>query len=148
MDFEILVYQGQEVLGGDSVHFADVLAQGRPVVLNMWAGLCPTCRAELPHFQELSEAYAEDVLFLGIDVGVFVGLGDKDDALALLEEKNVTYPAGSTPDVTILFDYKILGTPSTYFVTPSGEILRRWNGFMNKEQLAQYTEELIEASGQ
>ena len=33
-DFAVDVYQGQDVLGGSNIRFSDVLAQGKPVVLN------------------------------------------------------------------------------------------------------------------
>ena len=46
--FEITVYQGADVLGGQSVRFSEVFAQGKPVVLNTWAGPCPICRNEMP----------------------------------------------------------------------------------------------------
>jgi thiol-disulfide isomerase/thioredoxin len=49
-DFVVLVYQGQDELGGSEVQFSELLAEGKPVVLNMWAGLCPPCRLEMPDF--------------------------------------------------------------------------------------------------
>jgi thiol-disulfide isomerase/thioredoxin len=145
-DFVIDVYQGAETLGGSSVAFAGVLGLGKPVVLNMWAGLCPICRNEMAELQAAHERYGDQVLFVGIDVGPFVGLGSKEDALALLDDLAVTYPVGSTPDAQIVRDYKVLGTPVTYFVTPGGEIVERWNGFLTRDQLANRIRELIEAS--
>ena len=73
-DFEVTLYQGTEALGGSSVAFSEVLAEGKPVVLNFWAGLCPICRNELPDLQEAYETYGDRVLFVGVDVGPFVGL--------------------------------------------------------------------------
>jgi len=146
-DFEINLYQGEDVLGGSSVKFSDVLTQGKPVVLNMWAGLCPICRNELPELQEAYETYGDQVLFIGVDVGPFVGLGSREDGRALLDELEITYPAGSTPDPQILRDYDVLGTPTTHFVTPSGESIQRRTGPMSEDQLQENIEALIEASG-
>ncbi|MGD8969590.1 MAG: DUF3179 domain-containing (seleno)protein, partial [Anaerolineae bacterium] len=145
-DFMIDVYQGQDVLGGSSVAFSQVLGLGRPVVLNMWAGLCPICRNEMPELQEAHETYGDRVVFVGVDIGPFVGLGSKEDALTLLDDLAITYPAGSTPDAKIVRDYKVLGTPATYFVTASGDIVERWNGFLTGDQLTKRIEELIEVS--
>jgi thiol-disulfide isomerase/thioredoxin len=145
-DFTIDVYQGQDVLGGSSVAFSQVLGLGKPVVLNMWAGLCPICRNEMPELQEAHETYGDRVVFVGVDIGPFVGLGSKEDALTLLDDLAITYPAGSTPDAKIVWDYKVLGTPATYFVTPGGDIVERWNGFLTGDQLAKRVEELIEVS--
>jgi thiol-disulfide isomerase/thioredoxin len=145
-DFEINLYQGEDVLGGSSVRFSDVLAQGRPVVLNVWAGLCPICRSELPELQQAYETYGDQVLFVGVDVGPFVGLGSREDGRALLDELGITYPAGSTPDPQILRDYDVLGTPTTHFVTPSGESIQRRTGPMSEDQLHENIEALIEDS--
>jgi hypothetical protein len=38
-DFNIVAYQGDAVLGGKQVAFSKVFDQGKPVVLNFWAGL-------------------------------------------------------------------------------------------------------------
>ena len=38
-DIDITLYQGSDLLGGQRVKFSEVLAQGKPVVLLMWAGL-------------------------------------------------------------------------------------------------------------
>ncbi|MFW6082629.1 MAG: DUF3179 domain-containing (seleno)protein [Chloroflexota bacterium] len=145
-DFVIDVYQGEDVLGGSSVMFSQVLDMGKPVVLNMWAGLCPICRNEMRALQEAYEAYENHVLVVGVDVGPFVGLGSEEDALALLADLAITYPAGSTPDAKIIRDYKVLGTPATYFITPTGDVIERWNGLLTRNQLTKKIEELIAVS--
>jgi len=146
-DFEINLYQGEDLLGGSSVMFSDVLAQGKPVVLNMWAGLCPICRNELPELQDAYETYGDEVLFLGVDVGPFVGLGSREDGRALLNELEITYPAGSTPDREIMRDYDVLGTPTTHFITPSGESIERLTGVLGEEQLRETIKELMDTAG-
>jgi thiol-disulfide isomerase/thioredoxin len=145
-DFEINLYQGEDVVGGSSVKFSDVLARGKPVVLNVWAGLCPICRNELPELQQAYDTYRDQVLFIGVDVGPFVGLGSREDGRALLDELRISFPAGSTPDPQILRDYDVLGTPTTHFVTPNGESIQRRTGPMGEDQLHENIEALIEAS--
>ncbi len=145
-DFEIEVYQGQDQLGGQTVMLSDVLAQGKPVVLNLWAGLCPTCRAELPHLQAAYDEYGDRVNFVAVDIGPFVRLGDKDDALTLLSDLSITIPAGATSQVQIMKDYRVLGTPATYFMKPDGEIVKQHNGILTGDQLSDTIEALIETS--
>jgi thiol-disulfide isomerase/thioredoxin len=145
-DFAIDVYQGEDVLGGSSVTFSEVLDLGKPVVLNMWAGLCPVCRREMPEVQEAYEAYGDRVVFVGVDVGSSIGLGSREDALALLDDLAITYPTGSALDAQIVRDYQVLGTPATYFVSPGGDIVERWNGTLTADQLTQRIEELIEGA--
>jgi thiol-disulfide isomerase/thioredoxin len=144
-DFEITVYQGAGVLGGEKVMFSEVLAQGHPVVLNFWAGLCPPCRAEMPDLQRFYDESKDDVLLLGIDVGQFTGLGNKEDAQTLLRELDITYPAGYTNDASIMRKYEVLGMPTTVFIDSNGEIFRNWTGVLNRDTLKQIASEMLEA---
>ncbi len=62
---------------------ADVLTQGKPVLLNVWATWCPTCRAEHQYLNQLSAQ--------GIRV---VGMNYKDDrqkAISWLKELGNPY---------------------------------------------------------
>jgi len=145
-DFDIIVYQGEDVLGGQKVRFSEVLAQGKPVVVDWWAGLCPICRAEMPKLEEAYNRYGDRVLFIGVDIGPFVGLGSEEDGRALLDELGITFPAGATPDATVMRDYRILGTPTTIFLKPNGEVIRRRAGILTEDQLNEFIETLIEAS--
>ena len=86
------------------------------------------------------------MLIIGVDIGPFVGLGSRQDALALLDELEITYPAGTTSDAAVMRDYKVLGTPANYFIKPDGEIIQQWNGFLTGDQLNGHIEALLEAS--
>ena len=68
-DMEISIYQGADVLGGETLALSEVVALGQPVVLNFWAALCPPCRAEMPEFQRVYDEREAEVLVLGIDIG-------------------------------------------------------------------------------
>jgi thiol-disulfide isomerase/thioredoxin len=145
-DFAIDVYQGAEALGGSDVWFSQVLAQGKPAVLAFWAGQCPICRRELPEVEKVSAQFEDEVIFLGIDVGPYTGLGTKDDALALIEELGLTFPMGSTPEAAVMRDYRITGIPTLLFFTPTGERVDGFTGAMGEEALVQVIEDLLKAS--
>ena len=102
-DLSSTLYQGSDELGEGNLTISSL--QGKPLVLNFWAGLCPPCRAEMPDLQEFYEENKARVNLLGIDVGQFTGLGDQASAKALLEELDVTYPAGFTNDGGVMRDY-------------------------------------------
>jgi thiol-disulfide isomerase/thioredoxin len=146
-DSEIVAYQGADVLGGELVKFSEVLAQGKPVLLVMWAPLCPSCRVQMPVMEGVYEEYRDRVLFVGLDIGSFIGLGSEDEARAVLDDQGITFPAGGTPDIDVLRDYEVLRTPSIYFVEPDGEILQKWDKILGAKGLREYLDELIEASG-
>jgi len=146
-DFQVAVYQGEDVLGGREVSFSQMFDAGKPVVLNVWAGLCPPCRLEMPDFQEVYDEFGDEVLLFGLDVGPFVNLGTHDDGRALLRELGVTYPAGSTSDAGVIQAYKIIGMPTTFFIKPNGEIQRQWTGLLTHDKLSELIVELVEALG-
>lgn len=144
-DFQISVYQGNDVLGGRELKFSDLLGK-QPVVLNFWAGLCPPCRAEMPDLQAMYNQDQGRLLLFGLDVGPFVGLGSREDGRRLLDELKVTFPAGTTSDAQVVRDYKLVGMPTTYFIKPDGTIHRQWTGLLNKKKLDELVSELVAAS--
>lgn len=143
----IFVYNGADVLGGETVALSDVLQLGLPVVLNFWAGLCPPCRQEMPDFQEISEERAGEVLILGIDVGRFTNLGSQQDALDLLAELGISYPTGYVDSDALLREYSIFEMPSTVFFTADGEVLSKDGGFLTGGQIRDRVAEIIDAPG-
>lgn len=145
-DFQIAAYQGADEIGGQEVNLSDILAQGKPVVLNFWAGLCPPCRLEMPDLQAVHDEFGDQIVLLGLDVGPFTALGSREEGQALLQELGVTYPAGTTFDAQVVREYQITGMPSTFFITPNGEAVRKWTGLLTEAKMIELVEELIEAS--
>ena len=146
-DFPVMLYQGEEVLGGTEINFSETLSHGKPVVLNLWAGLCPPCRLEMPDFEAVHGEFGEEVILFGLDVGPFTNLGSSAEGQALIQELGVTYPAGTTTDAQAVRAYGLIGMPTTYFIKPNGEIHQQWTGLLTEDKLAELIEELIEVSG-
>ncbi|MEK9658863.1 MAG: TlpA disulfide reductase family protein [Chloroflexota bacterium] len=142
-DLVISAYQGAETLGGDEVALSTLLAQGKPVVVNFWAALCPPCRAEMPDFQEVAAKRAHEVTVLGVDIGPQVLLGSREQGQALLAELGITYPAGTTFDDAVTRNFKVLGMPTTLFFYPDGRLLRSWSGLMPREKLEELIDQLL-----
>jgi thiol-disulfide isomerase/thioredoxin len=146
MDFEIILYQGQEILGEEQVNFSNLLAQNKPVVLVFWAGLCPFCRQEMPDVQAAYLEYGDSVNFIGMDVGLYTNLGSRADAEALTKELGVEFPTGATMDFQILPTYEITSIPTTLFLKPNGQVLYRLNSGAGRDTLFERIEALIAAS--
>ncbi|MCY4417697.1 MAG: TlpA disulfide reductase family protein [Chloroflexi bacterium] len=140
-DFPIVFYQGQDVVGGENLALSDL--RGQPVVLNFWAGLCPPCRAEMPEFQHFADDYAGRALVVGVDLGQFFSLGSQEDAMKLLNELEVSYPAGYTADTDVIRELGVLGLPATFFVNSDGSLHRKWQGVLNTEKLTEITDEML-----
>jgi thiol-disulfide isomerase/thioredoxin len=134
-DFGIVAYQGEDVFGGKETNFLQVLGQKKPVVLNFWAGQCPPCRAEMPDFQKVADEFAGKVVFVGIDVGPFTGLGSHDDAKALLTDLGIHYPAAYAVDASALSPYGVKAMPTTVYLSADGKIQATTNGIVREDQL-------------
>jgi len=147
-DFRLELYQGADALGAEELEFSSVFGQGKPVVLNFWAGLCPPCRAEMPDFQDVYDELGGRFLLLGLDIGPFIGLGSREDGQRLLRELGITYPAGTTFEEITVAEYKVRGMPTTVFLTPRGEIFDTHIGLLDKRAFRDKVESLLqEASG-
>jgi thiol-disulfide isomerase/thioredoxin len=146
-DFSFVPYQGVgDPENETEMLFSELFEEGRPVILNFWAGQCPPCRAEMPDFQRLADEYGDDILLLGIDVGVFTMLGTQDDARALLEELEITYPTGYAVDRDPLLDYEVTAMPTTIFFTPSGEMNDKRAGLILEDEMREKIESVLDAT--
>ena len=143
-DFQFTLYQGDQILGGNELSLADL--RGKPLVLNFWAGLCPPCRAEMPDLQEVYEEFGDRIVLFGLDVGVFTFLGTREEGRELLQELEVTYPAGSTLEGFAVRAYEVLGMPTTVFMTPNGEVMRTWSGLLTKDKMVDIVQQLLAVS--
>jgi len=142
-DFEFSMFQGIEEVGFRNGNLARL--EGKPLVLNFWAGLCPPCRAEMPQFQLFYEEFKEDIQLVGIDIGIFTGLGSRSNAEELLRELGVTYPAGWTDDGSVPRKYGVTAMPTTVFISSDGTIIEKSVGAIDANFLARASRELLAA---
>ncbi|MEJ2666387.1 MAG: TlpA disulfide reductase family protein [Deinococcales bacterium] len=143
-DFTIVAYQGEAALGGDSVSFDSLLGNGRPVVLNFWAGLCPPCRTEMPGFQKLHARFGDKVLFVGVDLGDYLGLGSHTDARSLLQDDHISYPAGYAASRAPIDRYSILAMPTTVVFDAEGARVAEHVGYYPADQLGRLLTGLLD----
>ena len=113
--------------------------RGQPVVMNIWASWCVSCRQEAADKEQGWRAFRDrGVIFVGVNV-----MDSRGDAEAFLEEFDITYPNG--PDESdIYFDYGAMGTPETFFIDRDGVIVQKFMGPLNAEQLSASVEELLQ----
>jgi len=142
-DFTITAYQGEDVLGGQTVKFSKVFDNGKPVVLNFWAGLCPPCRAEMPGFQKVFDEVHDSVVLVGVDIGPYVGLGEHDDARRLLANLGIRYPAAFAVDSAPVKLYQIRAMPTTVFLSRKGQTVEAVNGMVVEAQMRDKIQRLI-----
>ncbi len=134
------------MLGGREARFWEVFDRGKPVVLNFWAGNCPPCRLEMPSFQKVADEYEGRVIFIGLDVGVFTGLGDHESGRQLLDELDIRYPSAYAVDDSPLREYKVLNMPTTIFLDSDGKVISRRGGIITEDDLRDMVQRLVAES--
>ena len=145
-DFVFSMYQGEDVVEASELKYSELFPAEKPVVLNFWAGLCPVCRVDMPIFQDIYDEFHDDMIFIGLDIGPFVRLGSHQDARDLLREMNITYPAGYVHNRDALTKFGVTGTPTTVFLTPNGELVRKHPGYLDHANMAAIIRDLIAES--
>jgi hypothetical protein len=97
----------------------------------------------MPDLQLFHNEFKDRVTLIGIDIGQYTGLGSQNDARDLLNQLEITYPAGFTDDASVLQRYEVLAMPTTMFITPKGEVFRKWSGLTNKDIVVKIVEEML-----
>jgi len=129
LDFQYQDINGQEHKLSDY--------KGKWVVVNYWATWCPPCEQEIPELVNFQNTHREnDTMVLGVNVNA--------DALetvkAFSEEYRINYPVLLSDNGKSSQLGKIIGLPTTFIVSPEGDVVAKKVGQVSQSQL----ESLIE----
>jgi len=119
---------------GNPIRFSDIVAGGKPVVLNFWASWCPACRNEKPGFERVYRDRGGDARF------VMLGLAD---GVRETVETGRNYIEGGGFTMPVYFDtlqegvraYGIRFLPTTVFIDGDGYIVAEMQGMVSEEAL-------------
>lgn len=113
--------------------------EDRLVWVNFWATSCEPCRTEMPAMQRLAEAYADELLILGVD------WGEERAAVAdFVERYDVAYPILLDPGLENYYRWAGTdGLPRHYFIGPAGTVVREVIGPLEPARMAAIVEELL-----
>ena len=113
--------------------------RGKVVVVNFWASWCIPCRQEAPILENTWRKYKDrGVVFVGVDY-----VDTDKEALAFIQEFNVTYPNGPDIGTETARAYRIQGVPETYFVGKDGQLYGNHIGPIDQATLSAKIEEVL-----
>jgi hypothetical protein len=85
-------------------------------------------------------------LFIGVDVGPYVGLGTYKTGQSLVNEFGITYVTGKTSDRSVITDWKVKNMPSTFLIGKDGQVHDMVIGAISSSRLSKKVRELIAAN--
>jgi thiol-disulfide isomerase/thioredoxin len=111
--------------------------QGRWLVVNYWATWCPPCIAEMPELQSFHDEHVDKGAMV---IGINAENISKQQLMTFLDDYFITYPnfvAGPTQQSELGL---IPGLPTTFMVSPEGEVVARQVGPVTREMIEQFIE--------
>lgn len=109
--------------------------QGQWVVVNYWATWCPPCIVEMPELQDFHDDHSDkDAVVLGINTELI----SKQKLLEFLDDYFITYPVFTSGPVQQSELGEIPGLPTTFLVSPRGEVVARQVGPVTREMIEQF----------
>jgi len=111
--------------------------QGRWLVVNYWATWCPPCIVEMPELQSFHDEHVDKGAMV---IGINAEKLSKQQLVTFLEDYFITYPnfvAGPTQQSELGL---IPGLPTTFMVSPEGEVVARQVGPVTREMIEQFIE--------
>jgi thiol-disulfide isomerase/thioredoxin len=132
----------------DSANFDSIVAsynaQGKAVLVNIWATWCGPCVEEFPHIVELQNKYADQlqVVFISADF-----TEDRERALEFLKEQNVTWETyfktgKDEPFINAISTEWSGALPFTKIYNKNGEITSYWE---NKAEYDEFEKAILVA---
>jgi thiol-disulfide isomerase/thioredoxin len=128
-------------LANEEVKLSDFA--GKFVIVDLWGTWCPPCRAEIPSFVKLQDAYPEDLAIVGITYEQAQGEEAVAQVRTFAEEQGINYSLVMGDEET---SQKIPGFgsfPTTLFLDREGKVRLKIVGMHPYEKLESYLKYLM-----
>lgn len=109
--------------------------RGKWLVVNYWATWCPPCIVEMPELQSFHDEHADkDAMVIGINTELI----SQNRLQTFLEDYFISYPIFMSKPTQQSELGLIPGLPTTFLVTPQGEVVARQIGPVTREMIEQF----------
>ena len=117
-------------VGGGELQLSSL--RGKAVIVDFWDTWCPPCRKAMPHLQELSVTYSDDLVV----VGVALGREGEAKVRSFVQNFGITFEM-----VMFNNDQKLINSfggiqsiPTTFLIDGEGIIREKWVGGVGKAE--------------
>jgi thiol-disulfide isomerase/thioredoxin len=118
-------------ISGQKIRLSDW--RGHPVIVTFWATSCPSCLEEIPHLIEIQKQFEP----LGLKMLAVAMYYDRPNHVVMLSrDRQLPYPITFDlhGDTSKAFG-NIMLTPTTFLLSPNGEITLQITGKFDLEQM-------------
>jgi len=109
--------------------------RGKWVVVNYWATWCPPCREEMPELQAFHDNHEKTN---GVVIGINTEVLGNDAIQSFLDDYFITYPNYVSGPLTESELGKIPGLPTSFLVSPEGNVEARQVGGVTREMIENF----------
>jgi len=112
--------------------------QGKIVVLDFWTYGCINCIHMIPIYEELQEAYEDEIVIIGVHSAKFDAEGTTDNIRQIVQRYNVHHPVVNDSGFRIWRSYEINAWPTAAVIDPRGNVVAIQAGEIPFEAFDQY----------
>ena len=108
--------------------------RGKWVIVNYWSTYCGPCITEIPALKRIAAQYRGKVEVLGMDAGETAAPQLKQ----FMRQQGINYTVVPTQDSSMFALGLIYGVPTTFIVSPQGQIVDTHMGVISVQQMQRY----------
>jgi len=121
-------------MDGNNLQLSDLIANGKPIVLNFWASWCPPCKSEMPEFNKVYLEMGDKVQFVMLDL-VDGRQETIQSGTKYIRDNKFVFPVFFDTKQEGAYSYGIRSIPTTLFIDRDGYVVTGVQGAINEKTL-------------
>ncbi|AVM23576.1 endospore biogenesis thiol-disulfide oxidoreductase StoA [Bacillus pumilus] len=112
--------------------------KGKKTILHFWTTWCPSCKMELPVFDQIVKENQSDVEILTVNL---LGAEQSKKAVAqFVKDRRFAFPVILDEHGEMMKKYHIITIPTTFLMNEKGEVVKNHVGPLTKKQIKEWTD--------